>query len=420
MQRRTLLATNFGFGEQTTGKSQNDEPQLDAGTVVEIIDESADIEHIPGTGKLVGQGLTERDQDNIKSQASQAVAALVSKDVSSQDFRRTVETITNASQEAMLSMGQGSSRLMERSLKDMTSDKNSSQEVVATTLLELQEKIEDISGSKKGLAKTFGWLPGVKNVDKMVKRYASANETLHNIAKQLVNGKEQLLADNADLEAEKVKLREGAYSLFEHMKFTDQLKEDLDVEVRKMRASGTPHDIEKADIYESQVLFPIQQRRQDIRTQIAVAIQSYETIELIQKNNAQLALGVERAESTTMVALRNAVMISQAQAQQESVLKALEATANITNEMMKDNNKNLEKNTLAIHQQATQASVDPQVIVESLATIERTAISLRNFHKEANITIEKSVKNLDASMGRASQTIRAVEGPGAQQFSLEK
>ena len=47
-------------------------------------------------------------------------------------------------------------------------------------------------------------------------------------------------------------------------------------------------------------------------TQMAVAVQGYMALDLIRRNNLELIRGVDRAQTTTIAALRTAVMVSQA------------------------------------------------------------------------------------------------------------
>ena len=59
----------------------------------------------------------------------------------------------------------------------------------------------------------------------------------------------------------------------------------------------------------------MRQRRQDIQTQLAVTVQGYMALDLIRRNNLELIRGVDRAQTTTIAALRTAVIVSQALSQ---------------------------------------------------------------------------------------------------------
>src|SRR5699024_5917104 len=71
----------------------------------------------------------------------------------------------------------------------------------------------------------------------------------------------------------------------------------------QLRAEGKAAE---ADALERDVLFAVRQRRQDVATQIAVTVQAYLSMGLIEDNNTKLQQGVERARTTTVTALRTA------------------------------------------------------------------------------------------------------------------
>ena len=78
---------------------------------------------------------------------------------------------------------------------------------------------------------------------------------------------------------------------------------------RRARGRGRQDD---ADAVRADALFPVRQRRQDIMTQMAVSVQGYMALDLVRRNNLELIRGVDRAQTTTVAALRTAVIVSQA------------------------------------------------------------------------------------------------------------
>ena len=73
------------------------------------------------------------------------------------------------------------------------------------------------------------------------------------------------------------------------------------------------------------MLFYVRQKHQDLLTQLAVSIQSYLAIDIIIKNNIELIKGVDRASTTTISALRTAVIVAQALGNQKLVLDQITA-----------------------------------------------------------------------------------------------
>ncbi len=73
------------------------------------------------------------------------------------------------------------------------------------------------------------------------------------------------------------------------------------------------------------VLFYVRQKHQDLLTQLAVSIQNYLAIDIVIKNNVELIKGVDRATTTTISALRTAVIVAQALNNQKLVLDQITA-----------------------------------------------------------------------------------------------
>ena len=73
------------------------------------------------------------------------------------------------------------------------------------------------------------------------------------------------------------------------------------------------------------MLFSVRQKHQDLLTQLAVSVQGYLALDLIRRNNVELIKGVQRATTTTVSALRTAVIVAQALADQKLVLDQITA-----------------------------------------------------------------------------------------------
>ena len=82
------------------------------------------------------------------------------------------------------------------------------------------------------------------------------------------------------------------------------------------------------------MLFYVRQKHQDLLTQLAVSIQGYLAIDLVRKNNIELIKGVDRATTTTIAALRTAVIVAQALANQKLVLDQITALNTTTSNLI--------------------------------------------------------------------------------------
>ena len=153
------------------------------------------------------------------------------------------------------------------------------------------------------------------------RRYESAQGHLNGILHALRNGQDELTKDNVALNMEK-----------QNLWASDGPPQPVHLRRRAARrAARRDHrqleisDPERAKALSQDVLFYVRQKHQDLLTQLAVSIQSYLAIDIIIKNNIELIKGVDRASTTTISALRTAVIVAQALGNQKLVLDQITA-----------------------------------------------------------------------------------------------
>ena len=110
------------------------------------------------------------------------------------------------------------------------------------------------------------------------------------------------------------------------------LAEHLDAALEAKIAEIEATDPDKAKALREDVLFYVRQKHQDLLTQLAVSVQGYLALDLVRKNNIELIKGVDRATTTTVSALRTAVIVAQALANQRLVLDQITALNTTTGE----------------------------------------------------------------------------------------
>ena len=105
-------------------------------------------------------------------------------------------------------------------------------------------------------------------------------------------------------------------------------------------------DPERAKALRDDVLFYVRQKHQDLLTQLAVSIQDYLAIDIVIKNNIELIKGVDRASTTTISALRTAVIVAQALGNQKLVLDQITALNTTTSAMIERTSEMLRDNSV--------------------------------------------------------------------------
>lgn len=349
-------------------------------------------------------------QLEIKSQAKSYAQELVSMNPNSPAFAERINDINSLAKSEIVRSGRGTSRLLERSLAGAKKNGGDTSQRVASTLNDLRSTVEDLVPNAADLSpakKILGFIPGGKKISRYFQKYESAQVQLNSITKSLLAGQDELLKDNSALNQEKADLWEAMLSLNEYIFLAANLDTEISGEIETLRNKG---EVEKADAFESDFLFPVRQRRQDLMTQLAVAVQGYMSMELVRKNNIELIKGVDRARTTTIFALETAMVVSQALDTQALVLDQIDAVNNVTNKTIEATSVMLRQQTGRVHQQAVNSGVSLETLTKAFDNIFATIDEVENFKKAANENMASTINGLTTQLERAKpQLERAIE-----------
>ncbi|MEC5185026.1 uncharacterized protein YaaN involved in tellurite resistance [Cryobacterium sp. MP_3.1] len=343
-------------------------------------------------------------QQEIARQAREFVADVSALDPRTPEFSAKIEGISGLASAEMVQSSGYSTRMLERSSTSVAGAKrtgNSAQITVANTLGELRSTVEDLTPNDADLGmgrKILGFIPGGNKLAKYFQKYESAQTQLDAIIKSLMSGQDELLKDNASLAGEKVQLWETMQTLSEYAVFAKALD---NATVEKIDASRSAGRIDEAQKLEADVLFPIRQRHQDILTQLAVSVQGYLTMDLIRKNNLELIKGVDRARTTTIAALRTAVIVAQALANQKMVLDQIDAINTTTNNMILKTSEMLKDQTVRIHEQASNSGVSVETLQKAFDNVFATMDAIDTFRAAAAKNMEGTVSALETGLQKA-------------------
>jgi uncharacterized protein YaaN involved in tellurite resistance len=343
-------------------------------------------------------------QQEIARQARDFVADVSALDPRTPEFTTKIEGISALASAEMVQSSGYSSRMLERSSSSVAGAKrsgNSAQVTVANTLGDLRTTVEDLTPNQADLGvgrKILGFIPGGNKLAKYFQKYESAQTQLDAIIKSLMSGQDELLKDNASLAGEKVQLWETMQALSEYAVFAKALDNATVEKIDASRASGR---IDEAQKLEADVLFPIRQRHQDILTQLAVSVQGYLAMDLIRKNNLELIKGVDRARTTTIAALRTAVIVAQALANQKMVLDQIDAINTTTNNMILKTSEMLKDQTVRIHEQASSSGVSVETLQKAFDNVFETMDAIDTFRVNAAKNMAGTVTALETGLQKA-------------------
>jgi uncharacterized protein YaaN involved in tellurite resistance len=347
---------------------------------------------------------TER-QTQLREKAQSFVSDLAGQTPGSPEFSRKINDITRLGEQEIRSSAEVSNRMLDRPSTSLAAARGKGapgdpQTRVARTLHDLRTTITDLDPAKADLSgprKFLGMIPGGSRLAHYFERYQSAQKQLDAIIAALISGQDELLKDNAAIEQERANLWATMGKLSEYAALASALDEATVARAEAVRAT----DPKLADALTSDALFPIRQRRQDLTTQIAVSVQGYLALDLIRKNNLELIKGVERARTTTVAALRTAVIVAQALANQRLVLDQIGALNQATDAMIGSTSELLKQQTGMIHEQATSSGVSVETLQRAFDDVFATMDAIDGYRAKAVDSMASTVQALESQVARS-------------------
>lgn len=351
--------------------------------------------------KVGGMILVDADEQAKHAEtASRFLDDLMAVDLQSPEFQTKLAQLTRLGEGIMAQASTSSSRMLERPAAfspkgdDPASRTGRTIEELRQVVTDLDPKRHDLTGGRR----IFKFLPGGRSLERYFMKYESAQSHLDAITKSLRGGQDELRLDNASIQTERDSLWEAMGYLANYSVLANHLGNELEQRIAGLRAEGRGDD---ATALETDALFYIRQRHQDLMTQLAVSVQAYLALDVVKKNNAELIKGVDRALDTTLSALRVAVIVAQAVAQQKIVLSQIEALNSTTSDMILQTSEMLRAQGTAIHQNAAKATVDPDKLQQAFDNVFQALDEIDRFKIEAAQAMKETTATLQGQVNRS-------------------
>lgn len=336
----------------------------------------------------------------LDAKVNEFVMSVLNNSVNTQKFDEKVNAVHQLGSAEIRASAQISNRMLDRPAKTM--DKalfdNSP---IAKSLTELRGIVEDLDPSKQGSMtssrKFLGIIPMGNKVQDYFRKYESSQTHINKIIESLYNGKDELIKDNATIEQEKVNMWTLMQSLRQYIYVGKKIDATLEQKIVELEAT----DPEKARIVKEEMLFYIRQKNMDFLTQLAVNIQGYLALDMIRKNNLELIKGVDRATTTTISALRTAVMVSQALSSQKLVLDQINALNSTTGSLIESTSAMLKRQTIQVHEQASTSGVEVEKLQKAFNNIYETMNAIDEFKLKALDNMQQTVNTLSQEVDKA-------------------
>jgi uncharacterized protein YaaN involved in tellurite resistance len=152
-------------------------------------------------------------------------------------------------------------------------------------------------------------------------------------------------------------------------------------------------------------------------------VQGYLALDLIRKNNLELVKGVERATTTTVSALRTAVIAALALGNQRLVLDQITALNTTTGNVIESTARMLRQQTAEIQNQAASSTIEVEQLQSAFNNIYATIDAIDTFKLAALDTMKTTIDALSKEVARAHAHVeraRAAELAALQADTMEQ
>jgi uncharacterized protein YaaN involved in tellurite resistance len=360
--------------------------------------------------KLVG--IDEQTAKELDGRAAAFVESLGGLDVHDAQLRTKFQAIHDLGAQDIRASAAVSNRLLDKPTRAMETgvfDKSSS---VSRSLVELRRTVEDLDPGKQGAFSKkhlFGLIPFGDSLRDYFAKYRSSQSHINAIIDALLAGQDELRKDNASIDEEKTGLWETMQRLRQYVYLAQALDADLSRAVGPLETA----DPERAKVLKEDALFYVRQKVQDLLTQLAVSAQGYMALDMIRRNNLELIKGVDRATTTTISALRTAVIVSQALADQRLVLDQITALNTTTSNLIESTSVLLKEQSAKVHEQAASATIDLTQLQKAFDNIYTALDEMDSYKVAALDTMKTTVDALTHEVDRAQSHLERIKSRDA-------
>jgi uncharacterized protein YaaN involved in tellurite resistance len=360
--------------------------------------------------------ISDEERTRLDDLVSEYLDSVMSLDIHGQAFSDRMRDIGRLGDDDIRSAASVSNRLLDKPMAAMQNGGLTQTSAVSRSLVDLRHQMEDLDPSTQGDLlsphKLLGILPfGTRNrLREYFDKYRSSQQHIEAIVTSLYQGQNELQRDNASIDQERANL----WAIMERLRQYAYMTQTLDAELSAKIAAIEATDPDRARVLKEDMLFPVRQKHQDLLTQLAVSIQGYLALDIIRRNNLELVRGVQRATTVTISALRTAVIVAQALADQKLVLDQITALNSTTSNLIASTGQMLHQQSTQVNEQAASSTVEIAKLQDAFRNIYATMDEIDTFRLGALDSMQKTVDALNVEITRSQAYLdraRAIEGP---------
>ena len=276
---------------------------------------------VPGTADSVGSpAIAPEAAGRIERLVAQYLDSVVSLAVGSPEYNRVIAAIDQIGERDFVATSALSGRLLDRRFGAMRGLLGAGAPL-ARQLTDLRKTAASLDPARIKLTGRRSPREELEELDRYFDHFSRSQPRLEALLGSLTEGRLALERDNAAIATAQASLATEMETLRQYAFLAGRMDDELAVRIDAL--AGV--DPDRANALRLDVLPVVRRRRQAILTQLAIVMQGYAALRIVEENNAEVIRAVASAISTTSAALRTAMMVASAAASQRSVLEQLEA-----------------------------------------------------------------------------------------------
>lgn len=246
---------------------------------------------------------------------------------------------------------------------------------------------EKLSGDKK--PKIFRLFKKIKDsVFEMTAKYQEVSAQIGKIATKLENQENDLLKNN-DMLDEMYTANQKYFQQLNTLIVGGQMRrEELNKEMDALQADVDAGKADQMDVQNLQDMKAqadrLDHRLSDLMLTREITIQQAPQIRLIQNNNSVLSEKIHSSITTAIPLWKNQVAIALSLLSQKDAVKAQDAVANTTNELLKKNSEMLHESTVDVAKASQRGLVDVDTLKETQENLISTIQEVMQIQSEGN------------------------------------
>ena len=346
--------------------------------------------------------VSERQKEATGSAMENQADAIMSIDLGDLKSREQARQAIEQLGAGTSSLSASKSRMTATSLAQLAEQESEGSDI-AGSLSELAIRMRKLDPSNVDFARK-GLLSKLHDpVERYFEQFKSARGEIESVMTSLKRGRDTLASDNIELERQEVALVSDSQSIAKELDMANQLEQALTAAIEKAEAEG--EDPERIRFVRQEILFPLEQKRQDLSTLLAVNQQGIVAMSVLRENNRTLMTSIDRTSQISLRALDTGVMIQRALHDQKAQMEKIKMVGEVTESIIRNNAEALHKQGGEIQRQASEAMIDPAVIKESFEQVFQ-ALEEGDAYREAAIPkMQATIAELQAITTKGQERI---------------